>query len=172
MCDYSRTMLESVTSGPKPSKGIEVDDGLDITIKIPVQPRGKGRPRSTTKHPRVYTPKTTREYQREIWAVIQPQIPRRIQGALRVDAVFMLKRPKSKMGRKWAEYIYCLSRPDIDNCCKALWDSCAQAFDDQHVVATTMLKVYTTKPGDPQLLLRIRRPPADISAEIHRIMFE
>ena len=80
MGDHSRTMLDCVTDGtPQPPDG---GDGLDITIKIKIQPRGKGRPRTTFRgaKPSTYTPRTTVDYQRELWATIGPLQAGMVQG--------------------------------------------------------------------------------------------
>ena len=170
MGDHSRTMIESVTDGTEPPRG---DPPLDVSIKLRITPRGKGRPRTTFKGGvRTYTPKTTREYQAELWELIKPHLPDRIEGPIRIDAVFFLKRPKRLMAKKHADVLYCTSKPDLDNCCKALWDACKACFEDQQVVATSMLKVYATKQGSPQILIRVRRPKDDITSEINRLMWQ
>lgn len=89
--------------------------------------RGKGRPRFGRGH--TYTPKTTVEYEDLIRKSFLTSKRIKHEGAVRVDIE-----------------IYCkklISKPDIDNTCKAILDSLNgfAYIDDNQVVKLTAIKI-------------------------------
>ncbi len=116
------------------------------TIKIPGRPKGKSRPRFANGH--AYTPKTTRDYEKEIAACYQEQDGRKHVGglALTVEAVFKIPESWNKK-KKWEtinEGRRPEVRPDIDNIVKVVMDGLnGIAYeDDSQIVEITARKIY------------------------------
>lgn len=101
-----------------------------------VDPVPKGRPRFG--RGRTYTPSRTKIFESELSALMQDQAQEVESGALKVELVFYMRRPKT-VKRKYPSV-----KPDLDNlikgCCDAangiLWN------DDAQIVTMTVSKYY------------------------------
>lgn len=112
-----------------------------ITLTLPLAPQPKERPR-LGKAGRIYTPKATAEYEHAV-RLCAAHLPS-LEGALRLDAVFIFDRPKSLKSRGRSPRT---SRPDLDNLLKALCDGLQGALfaDDAQVVEMHAAKVYAAE---------------------------
>lgn len=112
-----------------------------IKLTLPLAPQPKERPR-LGKAGRIYTPKATAEYEHAV-RLCAAHLPS-IEGALRLDAVFIFTRPKSLKTPGRAPRT---SRPDLDNLLKALCDGLQGALfrDDAQVVEMRAAKVYAAE---------------------------
>lgn len=125
-------------------------------IALMIVPVPKGRPRST-KTGRIYTPKKTADYERNIARLVS-HLPA-LTGAISLEAQFVLKRPartpKSISGR----FIKAGSRGDLDNYVKALLDGCQRGGvvpNDAAVTEIKATKVYAAADESPHIILRLR----------------
>ena len=115
-------------------------------IKIPGRPRGKSRPRFHNGH--AYTPKTTKEYEKEIRDCYITQDGRKHDGSVTVDIEAIFKIPESWTKKKKWETIDKGKRPevrpDIDNIVKIVMDALnGIAYDDDsQVVEIKARKIY------------------------------
>lgn len=121
------------------------------------QPRGKGRPRLSTRggFARAYTDPKTRTYEASVRALALKAMGEHapFTGPLSVSLRFRLEPPKSMSKRERAavlagEQPY-LGRLDVDNCAKAVLDGMnGVAFaDDVQIVRLFVIKVADAKPG-------------------------
>ena len=134
-------------------------------ITLPVNPIGKGRPRSN-KYGVVYTPKTTKINQQEIRHHLQIIIGLNKSLSLRLPLKFLdkvkiefyLKRPKRLMRKKDPEErIPHTSTPDIDNLLKQIFDS-GEGFlwaNDKTIYQLELSKWYHEKTGKPRIEIEI-----------------
>ena len=92
------------------------------------------------KHPVVYTPTKTREWEHLIKLVAQGKVKTLMTGPLEIDVSFFLPRPKS-LPKKIA---YHTKRPDLDNLLKSVLDALNGVVfkDDSQVVAIQAYKYY------------------------------
>ena len=126
------------------------------TITIPGQPVAMGRPRFAAGG-RTYLPKKTREalnFARAFMLIAKP-----IEGPVALDIVFVMKRPKSMMGKKYrADRIFHSKRPDLDNMVKLVADSLQPRVlnDDAQIVMLTASKWYAAKDEEPKTKILIR----------------
>ena len=115
-------------------------------IKIPGRPKGKARPQFA--NGRAFTPKATRDYEREIGALYQLQDGRMFTGEVKVEVEAIFKIPSSWSKKKKWETIDSGKRPeirpDIDNIVKVVLDGLnGIAYnDDSQVVEIQARKVY------------------------------
>jgi len=98
---------------------------LIIDIKIPLEPGAKGRPRFG-QGGRVYTPTTTRQFELAVanyaFDAMTGRTP--VEGAIEVQATFLLKRHRVKLYKKKARHPYwSKTRPDLENYLKAVLDA-------------------------------------------------
>ena len=136
----------------------------DLTITIPGQPVPKGRPRFARRGRSVVTRTPKRTLDAEAWVA---ECARRVYdgelltGPLRVDAVFILKRPgRLKPKRHPGGLLWAPKRPDVDNLRKLLLDGLKALWgDDAQVVCGEPVKVYAERGCPPRTVVRIR--PAD-----------
>lgn len=125
-----------------------------ISFFVPGPPVAKGRARST-KSGQHYTPARTRQYERRIAVAARDAMRERdlFAGAVELEVVLLMPIPQSwpKPKRVLAEYgrIEHVSKPDVDNCVKAVKDGCNGAVwvDDSQVVMLTARKRYSVTPG-------------------------
>ena len=136
-----------------------------LKITIPVNPIGKGRPRSN-KFGVVYTPKTTKENQKEIRhhlhmvmnlnKSLSLKFPLEFINKLKIE--FYLKRPKRLMRKKDPEErIPHISTPDVDNLLKQIFDS-GEGFlwvNDKTIYQLEVSKWYHEKTGNPRIEIEI-----------------
>lgn len=131
-------------------------------ITIPRAPVPKGRPRFSRRGRTVVTHTPKRTLDAEAWVA---ECARRVvgecepmAGALRVDVVFILKRP-GRLRRKAdpAGLMWAPVRPDVDNLRKLLLDGLSALWgDDKQVVGGEAVKVYAEKGCPPRTVVRIR----------------
>ena len=116
-----------------------------IHFVIPYDPVAKGRPR-VAKWGGVFTPKKTRDAQKQIADYVSMNAPEEIlKGPIRLVAMYYIKRPKCHAGET-----YCMTRPDIDNYNKLLMDAITDSAgvweDDSRVVQSIGTKLYGDVP--------------------------
>lgn len=124
---------------------------------VPGQPVGKGRPRFTVTGGRVrtYTPKATREFEQRV-AWLCPHRP--ATGPIRMSITAIFRRPKAMKRRSDPPGLcWHTKKPDLDNVCKAVIDSCnGRAYeDDNQIVKIDALAFYAEKTGKPRTLVEI-----------------
>lgn len=159
MGDVTNEFKENVYSEPPPQKPV-----IDITINVPMPPKGKQRPRARVlaggKRATVYTDKKQRTWESDFRDHARRQMPAELlSGALRVDVVAYIKRPQRLYRRADPEGpLFCVVTPDADNILKSTTDALAVFFtgSDAAVAQTSCVKVYTEKHTAPRVLVRIR----------------
>jgi len=126
---------------------------LIITIELPGEPKGKGRPRFSAKSGTVYTPPQTRSYEAQLKTVaavaMRGQLP--LDGAVGVNMHAIMSIPtswsKKKQRQAVEDRIRPTTRPDADNLVKML-DSLNGVVwsDDKQIVQLTIMKFYGLRP--------------------------
>jgi Holliday junction resolvase RusA-like endonuclease len=141
---------------------------LDVVFEIPIEPRGKGRPRVVSNGARggvhAFTPAATKRWESVIALAAAPHMPTKIlDEPLSVDLLLVLKRPKRLMRKADpAGFLWAPTKPDADNCRKLALDAMSSFWrDDAIVVAGSTYKVYAEKEGRPRIVMRIRSVDAD-----------
>lgn len=112
------------------------------TILLEMPPTAKGRPRFG-KHG-AYTPKKTRDAERDARALIRSQfIMQPLLGPLKVDIDFVFDRPQKPKHNQWH-----IVRPDADNLVKLIKDAGNNLLwkDDSQICQMTVRKFYV-EPG-------------------------
>lgn len=125
-------------------------------IIIPCQPVAMGRPRFAAGK-RTYLPKKTKDGVDFVRAFLLGAP--RFEGPVALDIVFVMKRPKSMMGKKYrADRIFHAKRPDIDNLIKLVADALQPRVlkDDAQIVMLNASKWYSSKDEDPHTKISIR----------------
>lgn len=112
----------------------------DIEFVIDLDPIPKGRPRFGSHG--AYTPDKTRKATAEVKFLMQQQykdFP--VQGAIKVEFVFEIRRPKSVSEKKRK---YPIVKPDIDNFIKLYCDAMngIAYVDDTQICTLTASKYY------------------------------
>lgn len=129
------------------------DLGRCISFAYSGIPRGKGRPRHT-RAGRVFTPSTTRAYERDLaWhaaAAMRGREP--LQGPLSVALTAIMPVPRSWPAKRrraaLAGDLMPTGRPDLDNQIKALDAGNGILWgDDAQIVRITAEKRYGAEPG-------------------------
>lgn len=128
-----------------------------VTFTVPGDPRGKGRPRATSrgKRVRLYTDQKTADYEAHVADVARVAMAGRdpFEGPVRVYATVTMRVPKSvsRLVRDLmlSGAILPVKKPDLDNVVKAVLDGLnGVAFvDDAQVVGQSAEKVYGAEPG-------------------------
>lgn len=98
---------------------------LFLTLRVPIHPVAKGRPRFDGRSGRAYTPSKTRKHEQDIRdrAIREMGIMAPAEGPLELRVTFILKRQTTKIWKKkampsyWSE-----TRPDLENYLKAALD--------------------------------------------------
>lgn len=97
-----------------------------IEFTVPGQPIGKARPRATSVNgrARMYTPKTTADYEKVVASEAKPLFPEPLACAVRLRVVAFFAMPKSwsKRKREALEGQFHTQKPDADNVLKAIKD--------------------------------------------------
>ena len=140
-----------------------------LSFRVNGEPRGKQRPRFT-KQGRVYTPKETRNYEREIReaalkaAAVAGYL--KPEGPVRVSITAWFSPPaswsKKKRAAAMAGDIYPTVKPDADNLGKEFLDALNEVayHDDKQVVECTIRKRYTSSEDDtPHVTVHVERMP-------------
>jgi len=132
---------------------------MKVSIILPMEPRGKQRPRlvSKGKFTTVYTPKETREWTAEarkhlenLW-YLKP-FEKGVPVGIKITAVF--KRPKRLLRARDPEgRIFKVNKPDADNVSKLCLDSLNGIawHDDAQVCDEQTVKYYAAKGENPHV---------------------
>ena len=130
---------------------------IPIEISIPGVPVAKGRARTSTRggFVRHYTPAKTVSYESTVTAAGRQAMARRapLEGALRVDITVGVPIPatwsKAKHAAAMAQTVHPISRPDVDNYIKAIFDGLNGIawLDDSQIVPASGCKRYADAPG-------------------------
>lgn len=132
-----------------------------IKVIIPGEPKGKGRPRMSTKTGRAYTPQDTVNYENWVKLCYQDQSKEYLEGQIDATIVAYYSIPKStskkKMGSMLSGEIRPTKKPDLDNIVKGVLDSLnGIAYkDDSQVVKVVTEKFYAEQPR-VELQLQVR----------------
>jgi len=112
---------------------------------IPGKPFAKQRPRAT-RQGRVFTPKETVSFARQVGAIAAPIFAQPITGPIRLTVIATFEIPKSWPKKKAAAHIngYHTQRPDGDNILKAIKDGLNRIAwaDDAQVAEATIRKMW------------------------------
>ena len=134
---------------------------LAISFVIPGAPVPKGRPRSSRQHDadggefvRTYTPKRTRNYEREVRLFARAAFGTTppLTEAVHIDLVAYLpiakSWPKGKQRAARSGTLYPIKKPDLDNIEKAVTDGCNGIVyeDDAQIVEVYKAKRYSDNP--------------------------
>lgn len=126
---------------------------MTITVTVPGDPVAKGRPRFT-RTGRSYTPAKTEKFEnlvRLAYSLQQPDLdPTEGPIELTVRAYFSIPKSwsKKKQAEAATEQMKKISKPDLDNCLKAVQDGLNGVAwkDDAQVADTHTSKRYSTRP--------------------------
>ena len=128
---------------------------------IPGQPVAMGRPRFS-KMGRAYLPKKTREALKHFRSYLlddEGNLPEQMQGAIALEVIFIMKRPKSMMAKKYSfERLLHIKRPDLDNLVKLVADALQPVVvpDDSQIVMVNASKWYAAKDEEPKTMVLLR----------------
>lgn len=113
---------------------------------------------------RVYDPHTAEGWKSLVAHAARPHAPKEpLTGPMRVDMIFEFRRPKShylKVGLRDDAPVYHTSKPDRDNCEKAVLDCLTQLGfwkDDSQVCDGEIKKIYGDLPGLNILITQINQ---------------
>lgn len=131
-----------------------------ITIIIPGQPIGKGRPRFG--NGRTYTPAKTESWTKEAFYHIRQQTEERgITGPVSVDWVAVFERPKRMLAKKWPNRRELHTvKPDRDNVDKAILDALTKSGvlkDDCQVTDGAIRKRYADRVESAHVMVTIKK---------------
>ncbi len=127
---------------------------MDFTIYIDPKPKGRPRFFARGNFRGTYTPKKTKDYEKELALKCLPYKPSEIlTGPLQVKLSFGMPIPKSFSKKKRLEAIsgelaHTKKSGDIDNLCKSVLDSLNGVFfeDDSQIIYLTAGKHYAENP--------------------------
>ena len=119
-------------------------DNIMLNLQIFGDPVAQGRPRAFRRgnHIGMYDPIKSKSWKETVkWQAIE-QKARNMEGALILELIFLLKRPKS-LPRK---VLYHVKKPDLDNLVKAIKDALKGICykDDSQIVRIYAEKIYAT----------------------------
>lgn len=127
--------------------------GTALTIELPGEPCGKGRPRFSRRTGHAYTPAKTRSYESMLQGAAIDAMKGRgmFEGALAVTVEAYFSVPPSWSKSKRAAALLNLTRPtkrpDADNIMKLLDSFNAVVWrDDAQIVEGTAIKLYSDRP--------------------------
>ena len=124
-----------------------------IQCTVPGQPVPKARPRFSSRSGVAYTPKKTKEYEKNIKLYLkQTTTLHNVQGAVHVSLNIVFKRPKYMQHHKYPDgLVLHTKRPDLDNVIKAVLDALNSVLnDDAQVAKITATKYYAEKFSTPR----------------------
>lgn len=143
-----------------------------LVFSLNGEPRGKGRPRATVRggYASVYTDPKTRKYEASVRAAAASVMAGRdpFEGPLSVSLRFRMPIPKSATKRARAAMatgeIAHTSRPDLDNCQKAILDAMNGVVfcDDSQIVRSFTTKLYAELPGVDVRIEAFAPQPAEL----------
>jgi Holliday junction resolvase RusA-like endonuclease len=119
-----------------------------ITFIIPGKPFGKQRPRATARggFARVYTPRETVSFERQVGAIAHPLFDHPITGPVRVAIIATFAPAASWSKKKAAAFVGQphTQKPDADNIAKVVKDSLNRIawVDDSQVAEMFVSKVW------------------------------
>lgn len=139
-----------------------------IKIVIPIEPKGQMRPRARRSGNRavVYEHEKMRPWRKLATSLVKKAYEGDVlTGALRLDVTFYMRAPKKiserptprAKAKTWQRYkqfaceeMYVVTKPDLDNLEKAIYDSVSDALtvwhDDCQIVEHTTRKKYSPNP--------------------------
>jgi len=124
-----------------------------INFTILGNPKGKGRPRATSrgKFVRMYTPPETAQYENLVRLSFQHEKQKKLDGAIGAEITAFMPIPKSMSKKKQKLLnieIFPTKKPDFDNIGKIICDSLnGLAFDDdKQIVDAKIIKRYSKNP--------------------------
>lgn len=124
-----------------------------INFKVLGKPRGKARPRFSSRSGAVYTPRETREYEKRIAMAYKLSGGKMLDGKVQVGILAAFKIPKSWPRRKKEEAEagkVIPGKPDIDNILKVVLDGLNgySYEDDKNVTDVNCVKYYSRDGGE------------------------
>lgn len=130
------------------------------TFTVRGEPKAQPRPRAFARKmgdkyvARVFEAGTAEAWKSAVVAAGEAHRPSSpLECPLKVSITFRLKRPKRLMRKRDEDgEILSVSKPDLDNLAKAVWDALTQdgwMRDDAQIVRSEMVKKYHAKDGAP-----------------------
>lgn len=123
-----------------------------VKIIIPGEPKGKGRPRMSTKTGRAFTPKDTIMYENLVKMCYQDQVGEMLEGEIRATIIahYGIANSTSKKKRELMLQgeINPTKKPDLDNIAKVVLDSLNNIAykDDSQITKLVIEKCYSNEP--------------------------
>jgi len=144
---------------------------MEKRLTMTIEPRPKERPRATVVggHARIYTPKTTEDYEKKIrsaWIKANGSDP--IAGAVTVRIHLGMPIPKSStkaarlkmLERKQVP----VTKPDIDNLAKSILDAInGVAYKDDNQIVTLLVKKYYAEVPFAKVIVEDWKPKEETS---------
>lgn len=128
---------------------------MTVTLVIPGEPKGKGRPRFNRKTKQVYTPSDTAAYEKQIKLLYRDKygeamFPNDVPLDMRVKAFMEVPESDSlkQRAQKLSGTFRPIKRPDWDNIGKIVSDALNNVayHDDAQIVDTQIRKFYSDNP--------------------------
>ena len=146
---------------------------MEKRLMMTLEPKPKERPRAAiiAGRARIFTPKTTEAYEKEIrkaWTKANGETPE--EGPLRVRIYFGLPIPKSATKANRAlmvlRKVFPTKRPDLDNLCKAVLDALNEVAykDDSQIVTMATRKNYAEVPY-VKVILSDEKPKEEVDTD-------
>lgn len=146
---------------------------MEKRLMMTLEPKPKERPRAAiiAGRARIFTPKTTEAYEKEIrkvWVKSFGETPE--EGPLRVRIYFGLPIPKSatKVNKlqMLQKKVFPTKRPDLDNLCKAVLDALNEVAykDDSQIVTMLSRKNYSDVPY-VKVILTDEKPKEEVDTD-------
>lgn len=136
----------------------------EVRFTVFGEPRGKGRPRFSTRSGRAFTPKLTANYETLVHTEYVAQckgfrFPDDAMLDMRILAYYSIPKSGSKKARekKLANVVRPTKKPDIDNVVKMVADALNQVAykDDTQIVDCQVRKFYSERPRVEVLIRQI-----------------
>ena len=133
-----------------------------VSVTIPGEPVGQGRPRATTVggFTRMYSPKRSAKWRKMAAGYMKAACRSPLLGPLEVTMTAVFTFPKSKVRKRTpsVNHVPCCKRPDIDNVVKAVLDAGNEVLwlDDAQVWKLEVTKVYGREGEEPSVILQVK----------------
>ena len=118
---------------------------MSVTFSIPGKPFAKQRARAT-RQGRMYTPKETVSFERQVGQIALDHFSQPIAGPVRLTVYATFEPAKSWAKKKRAAHMHTphTQKPDLDNCLKAIKDGLNRIAwaDDSQVAEVVARKVW------------------------------